>query len=165
MGDASAVAESSGEWPEQGDLRDDLEAVHGWGDAHPEKFGGMWFENLDETASTTRSRIVIALVGGDDAHREDLRRVVQHPAALRFVEHRWTYGELRQLQDQFSDYLFNLRPDDGSDAHVSGLGVDVVENCLQVTLSAPSSALRRDVLAIAPGRVKIADRYAVFRAF
>jgi len=122
-------------------------------------------ENLDLAAPTTRSRIVVGFVNGDDAERDELRRLVQHPAALRFVEHQWTYFELRALQDQFSDRLFELRPGDGSDAHVSGAGVDVQDNCLRVTLSAPSSALEREIIALAPGRIKIDDHYHVFRAF
>ena len=155
------VDELGEEWPLQRELSDDLGAVHQWADEHEDLFGGVWFENLDEGALQVRSRIVVGLVGGTNAVQQELRRIVGHPAALRFVEHVVPYRQLRDLQDEVSDQLFGLVPGDGSGAYVSGLGVDVIGNRLQVTLSAPSAELRKAACAIAPDRITVADAYIV----
>jgi hypothetical protein len=153
------MAGKAEEWVDQESLLADAKVLSDWADSHPNEFGGLWFANHDERL---KSQIVMALVGGDEGRRRHLRRLVRHHAALRFVEHRWPYRELLRLQDELSDRIFDMRPADGAEVYVSGVSVDVVGNCVEVTLSAPNDALQRAVLALAPGRVKVA--YAVFRA-
>jgi hypothetical protein len=77
---------------EQSRLRTDVETVRSYGEAHPEE----WIELRFENDPVVR---IVALFAGDDVHvhREALRRLVSHPDRLEVQSSPWSRARLEQI--------------------------------------------------------------------
>jgi hypothetical protein len=75
------VSESVEQWivRQQRELRADIERLRHWGEQHPDRFAGLWFDNRAADDGTGPVRMGIAVVGDTATATQQLRLLVDHP--------------------------------------------------------------------------------------
>jgi hypothetical protein len=120
---------------QQYELASDMEQLRQWGEEHPDRFAGLWFDNKAAQDGTGPVRIAIAVVEDTTSATQELRLLVDHPDRVVVIAKRFTYQELRRLQEEITHaYLMGRRPSSVG-TYVSGVGVDVRANKVHVSIS------------------------------
>ena len=83
---------------EQVELDRDEEVILEYGEAHPEDWAYLRFE--DDPV-----RLVVAFRSNVDAHAAALRRRLEHPDRVEFRQHRWSERELAAVASEIEDRL------------------------------------------------------------
>jgi hypothetical protein len=90
---------------EQSKLRGDVEVVRRYGEAHPD----AWVEVRYENEPTVR--IVALFAGGKlDLHRDALRRLVPHPDQLEVRSSSWPLGRLEEIRAEIHEMATSSEP-------------------------------------------------------
>lgn len=106
----------------QAALRDDLETVRAYGEAHPESWVGVRFSN-DPTV-----RLVASFTGELAGHDRALRRVLSHPDRLVLEPGRHTSAELQAMTTEIDDLIARRVAETGRSVSSGiGEGVGVVQ--------------------------------------
>jgi hypothetical protein len=119
---------------QQYELAQDIEQLRQWGEEHPARFAGLWFDNKAAEDGTGPVRMGIAVVGDTASATQELRILVDHPDRVVVIAKRFTYQELRRLQDEIARAYMGQRPSSVG-TYVSAVGVDVLANKVHVSIS------------------------------
>jgi hypothetical protein len=107
-------------------LRQDVEAIRRYGEANPESWTGLRFEN------DPRVRIVASFVGDLEQHRYELRQQLAYPDRLVFEQSRWTKSQLDDIASEIHSTLRQRQAMTGRPVIARlGVGMDVVSVGLQ----------------------------------
>jgi hypothetical protein len=107
-------------------LRQDVEAIRLSGQAHPESWTGLRFEN------EPRVRIVASFVGDLERHDSELRRLLPHPDRLVLEQSRWSKSQLDDIASEIHSTLRQRQAMTGRPVMARlGVGIDVVSVGLQ----------------------------------
>jgi hypothetical protein len=107
-------------------LRQDVEAIRLYGQAHPESWTGLRFEN------EPRVRIVASFVGDLERHDSELRRLLPHPDRLVLEQSRWSKSQLDDIASEIHSTLRQRQAMTGRPVMARlGVGIDVVSVGLQ----------------------------------
>ena len=117
---------------QQAELRSDLQRVIAWGTAHPDAFGGAWYDNEGPV------RIRVAVVGGQLPRLE-----LEHPDRVTFVPVTRSEQQLRDLADRI---VRETMPSDQTKTYVSAVGPNIRTNKVTVGISAANDALAAELL-------------------
>jgi hypothetical protein len=110
----------------QSALREDVEAIRHYGEANPESWTGLHFEN------EPRVLIVASFVGDLERHELELRRLLAHPDRLLLEQARWTKSELDDMASEIHRTLRQRQAMTGRPVMARlGVGIDVVSVGLQ----------------------------------
>ena len=112
---------------EQAELQPDVDAIRGWGEAHPDDFVQMWLEDGPPLR-------VVVLVSADRApeHRRALKDLVPHPDRLSVRPNTWTKTQLEAIRGELHGMI-------GTDSALSGFGIS--DGVVEVRLRADGEAL------------------------
>jgi hypothetical protein len=118
----------------QGELRADVNVVRAYGEAHPES----WVELRYENEPTVR---IVALFAGDDleTHRSALRRLVTHPDRVEVRPSPWTLVRLEEIRGEIQEVARSSAPGLFSGW---GIGRDTVTVSLRADGEAVATRLR-----------------------
>jgi hypothetical protein len=119
---------------QQSELAQDIERLRQWGEEHPDRFAGLWFDNTAAEDGTGPVRMAIAVVGDTASVTGEVRLLVDHPDRVVVVAKRFTYQELRRLQDEIAHAYMGQRPASVG-TYVSAVGVDVLASKVHVSIS------------------------------
>ncbi|HVA61597.1 MAG TPA: hypothetical protein VNG13_13835 [Mycobacteriales bacterium] len=119
---------------EQHGLRADLDRLTGWGEAHPDVFAGVWFDNAAAEAGTGPVRIGVGVVGDPAAFRAALEPTLEHPNLLMLVAKRYPLEELNALSGRIVETFMGGSRLAG-EPYVSQVGAKVHLNRVTVSIS------------------------------
>ena len=128
---------------EQQALHPSIDRINRWAVANTGVFAGVWLDNDAFLLGTGPVRIAVGV-----AHRSlhevaaELKDVVDDPSQLSLVKHEHTEAVLRTAQHDIVE-----RMQKSSDGRVTGCGVDVPANRLEVMLRAPDAPLEAELRA------------------
>ncbi len=96
---------------------------------YPDYVCGVWTETGD------MSELVIAVTEDEkgEAGKEEILFLIEDDSTVKFVYQKYSYNELRDLQEEMSEYTFDLG------IGVWGMGVSEMENCLTMDIENPES--------------------------
>ncbi len=110
----------------QSALREDVQAIRHYGEANPESWTGLHFEN------EPRVLIVASFVGDLERHELELRRLLAHPDRLLLEQARWTKSQLDDMASEIRRTLHQRQAMTGRPVMARlGVGIDVVSVGLQ----------------------------------
>lgn len=104
---------------------------------YPDYVCGVWTETGD------MSELVIAVTEDEkgEAGKEEILSLIEDDSSVKFVYQKYSYNELRDLQEELSDYTFDLG------IGVWGIGVSEMENCLTLDIENPESPEMQEFIA------------------
>lgn len=104
---------------------------------YPDYVCGVWTETGD------MSELVIAVTEDEkgEAGKEEILSLIEDDSTVKFVYQKYSYNELRDLQEEMSDYTFDLG------IGVWGMGVSEMENCLTLDIENTESPEMQEFMA------------------
>lgn len=141
-------------------LRPSIERITGWAERHPDVFAGVWLDNSGFLEGTGAVRVGLGYANADvDDVRAAVEPLMDDPTRLVLVRKQLPESVLRRAQDRVvTDHMRGGRH---QAAHVSGCGVDLDANALEVMLSQPDGELEKRIRQEHPG-IPIYVTYGVF---
>jgi hypothetical protein len=128
---------------EQQQLHADIDRINRWATDHSETFAGVWLDNDAFLAGTGPVRIGIGIAGCHPSEvAPELEALVNDRTRLILVPKRHPEAALRAAQERVVGQWMR----GGGNSHqVTGCGVDIHENALQVMLREPDEALEHRI--------------------
>lgn len=146
--DVRELSRSDGErlGAEQQALHPSIERINVWAQEHPESFAGVWLDNEDFLQGNGPVRIGVGLAGREpyDA-TTDIAALVDDPSRLVVVDKAFPEAVLRAAQARVVARWMRSGAD--GDHRVSGCGVDIMANALQVMLRRPDESVEAQIRA------------------
>ncbi len=104
---------------------------------YPDYVCGVWTETGD------MSELVIAVTEDEngEAGKEEILSLIEDDSSVKFVYQKYSYNELRDLQEEMGEYAFDLK------IGVWGMGVSEMENCLTLDIDDPESPEMQEFMA------------------
>lgn len=146
---------------EQQRLHPSIDRIRAWAEQHPDLFAGVWLDNSAFLEGDGPVRIGVGVANRDPGEvAPELEALVDDPSRLVLVRKDHPEADLRAAQQRVVERWMQSAAAD----RVTGCGVDVHANRLEVMLPAPDPAFEDEIRAANPGTpTAIVYGYASFR--
>jgi hypothetical protein len=129
---------------EQQALHPSIERINAWAVEHAESFAGVWLDNSGFLDGTGPVRIGVGLAGREQYDAtSDLAALVDDPTRLVVVDKAFPEAVLRAAQERVVARWMSSGP--AGDHRVTGCGVAIHANALEVMLRQPDEALEAQI--------------------
>lgn len=141
-------------------LHPSVDPINAWAEQHPSFFAGVWLDNSGFLEGTGPVRVGVGYANAEvHEARAMIEPLMDDPTKLVLVPKQLPESVLRRAQDSVVTDHMNGSGQDG--AFVSGCGVDIHSNALEVMLSQPDKELEKRIRAEHPD-VPIYVTYGTF---